>query len=252
MYTNSPVTQIDSSDGVHLLTKSGSLKHTWQYLHKRILTTTSSIRDHSPVRGQMLCTTPQSPIFERPIYADHGFDYWRQKPDGRIVLGGWRNLDPDSEVGYDETLHGDIQDSMTRFLRQFNGLASVQIETRWSGIMGFQRWSATGWCHTGMTIYWLVLDLQVMDLVLHGWQDKVCDHHHRHQTPLQRFAHRDDSSNTRWGSMQIFESLWQPCYTQSHHRSGNICKMAKNRYHWGCNGTRLSCILLPSSFIRTE
>ena len=87
----------------------------------------------------MLCTTPQSPIFQRPIYADHGFDYWRQKSDGRIVLGGWRNLDPDNEVGYEETLNTGIQESMTRFLRRFDGLESVQIESRWSGIMGFSR-----------------------------------------------------------------------------------------------------------------
>ena len=142
VYTGSPVTQIESSDGVHLLTESGSIK-----AHMAVLCTNAYLPQLMPsykeiihpVRGQMLCTTPQSLIFERPIYADHGFDYWRQKPDGRIVLGGWRNLDPDNEVGYDETLHGGIQDSMTRFLRRFNGLESVQIETRWSGIMGFSR-----------------------------------------------------------------------------------------------------------------
>ena len=142
VYTHSPVTQIDSSDGVHLQTPSGSVK-----AHMAVLCTNAYLPQLMPtyqeivhpVRGQMLCTTPQQPIFERPIYADHGFDYWRQKLDGRIVLGGWRNLDPDSEVGYAETLHDGIQDSMTRFLRRFNGLGSVEIESRWSGIMGFSR-----------------------------------------------------------------------------------------------------------------
>ena len=142
VFTNSQITQIDSSDGVHLFTQSGSIK-----AHMAVLCTNAYLPQLIPsyeeiiypVRGQMLCTTPQNPIFERPIYADHGFDYWRQKPDGRIVLGGWRNLDPDSEVGYDETLHDGIQDSMTRFLRRFKGLELVQIETRWSGIMGFSR-----------------------------------------------------------------------------------------------------------------
>lgn len=142
VYTNSPISHIDASEGAHLHTTSGSVKAhmavlcTNAYLPQLIPTYKEIVH---PVRGQMLCTTPQQPIFKRPIYADHGFDYWRQKPDGRIILGGWRNLDPDSEVGYAETLHDGIQDSMTRFLRRFNGLSSVQIETRWSGIMGFSR-----------------------------------------------------------------------------------------------------------------
>ncbi len=142
VYTNSPVSEIEASDGVQLHTPSGSIK-----AHMAVLCTNAYLPQLipsyqeiiHPVRGQMLCTTPQKPIFDRPIYADHGFDYWRQKPDGRIVLGGWRNLDPDSEVGYAETLHDGIQESMTRFLRRFNGLESAQIESRWSGIMGFSR-----------------------------------------------------------------------------------------------------------------
>ena len=90
-----------------------------------------------PVRGQMLSTSPVPPIFPRPIYADHGYDYWRQCPDGRIVLGGWRNLDPDTEVGCDEVLHPDIKGNMEAFLRRFEALQNITIENRWSGIMGF-------------------------------------------------------------------------------------------------------------------
>ena len=142
VYTNSPVSKIETSDGVQLHTPSGCIK-----AHMAVLCTNAYLPQLMPryqeiihpVRGQMLCTTPQKPIFNRPIYADHGFDYWRQKPDGRIVLGGWRNLDPDSEVGYAETLHDGIQESMAQFLRRFNGLGSIQIESRWSGIMGFSR-----------------------------------------------------------------------------------------------------------------
>lgn len=142
VYTHSPISQVDASDGAHLHTQFGSIKAhmavlcTNAYLPQLLPTYQEIVH---PVRGQMLCTTPQQLIFERPIYADHGFDYWRQKPDGRIVLGGWRNLDPDGEVGYEETLHDGIQDSMTRFLQRFNGLGTVEIESRWSGIMGFSR-----------------------------------------------------------------------------------------------------------------
>lgn len=92
-----------------------------------------------PVRGQMLATAPVPPLFDRPIYADHGFDYWRQAPDGRIVLGGWRNLDPEAEVGFEETLHAGIQERMSSFLHRFPALRDAPVTHRWSGTMGFAR-----------------------------------------------------------------------------------------------------------------
>ncbi len=92
-----------------------------------------------PVRGQMLATAPAPRIFEWPIYADHGFDYWRQDADNRIVLGGWRNLDPGTEVGFDQVLHPVIQDRMTAFLHRFAALRDIEITHRWAGIMGFSR-----------------------------------------------------------------------------------------------------------------
>lgn len=92
-----------------------------------------------PVRGQMLATAPAPRIFDRPIYADHGYDYWRQDRHGRIVLGGWRNLDPSAEVGFDDCLHDGIQQKMTGFLGRFAALKDIPITHRWSGIMGFSR-----------------------------------------------------------------------------------------------------------------
>lgn len=92
-----------------------------------------------PVRGQMLATAPAPRLFDRPIYADHGFDYWRQDPDGRVVLGGWRNLDPQGEVGLDDVLHPGIQQRMTAFLERFEALRGIPVTHRWSGVMGFSR-----------------------------------------------------------------------------------------------------------------
>ncbi|MCK6502808.1 FAD-binding oxidoreductase [Myxococcota bacterium] len=92
-----------------------------------------------PVRGQMLATAPAPRIFDRPVYADHGYDYWRQDHLGRVVLGGWRNLDPGAEVGLDDVLHDGIQDRMTHFLHRFAALRDVPVTHRWSGTMGFSR-----------------------------------------------------------------------------------------------------------------
>ncbi len=92
-----------------------------------------------PVRGQMLATHPLPRVFELPVYADHGYDYWRQDQSGRIVLGGWRNLDPESERGYEDNLNEDIQARMLEFLHRFAPLADVKISHRWSGVMGFSQ-----------------------------------------------------------------------------------------------------------------
>lgn len=92
-----------------------------------------------PVRGQMLATAPLPQRFPSPIYANHGYDYWRQTPEGRVVLGGWRNLDPETEVGHEERLHPGIQERMDDFLARFPWGQSLQITHRWSGTMGFSR-----------------------------------------------------------------------------------------------------------------
>ena len=89
--------------------------------------------------GQLMPTHPLPRVFEHPVYADHGYDYWRQDPAGRIVLGGWRNLDPESERGYGDVLNEEIQDKMQAFLRRFPELGDIKISHQWSGVMGFSQ-----------------------------------------------------------------------------------------------------------------
>jgi glycine/D-amino acid oxidase-like deaminating enzyme len=90
-----------------------------------------------PVRGQMLATEPCPTLFDHPIYANHGYDYWRQDADNRVILGGWRNLDPDGEVGHDERIHPGIQTQMRAFLDRLS--VKAKVSHSWSGIMGFSR-----------------------------------------------------------------------------------------------------------------
>src|SRR5438270_247946 len=43
-----------------------------------------------PVRAQMCATVPTSvALVYRPAYADHGYQYWRQRADGRVLVGGY-------------------------------------------------------------------------------------------------------------------------------------------------------------------
>ena len=56
-----------------------------------------------PTRGQVIATEPvPERLFEVPHYGRHGFDYWHQAEDGRIVAGGFRDVSLDTEFTADE------------------------------------------------------------------------------------------------------------------------------------------------------
>ena len=89
-----------------------------------------------PVRGQMLATAPVARrVFERPAYANRGYRYWRQRADGRLLVGGWRDTAADEEVGEEERTTPRIQDQLERFLRE--RCADATVTHRWAGTMGF-------------------------------------------------------------------------------------------------------------------
>ena len=93
----------------------------------------------APRRGQMLATAPlDHEVAPRPTLAHWGYHYWRQNADGRLIIGGWRDLDFDGEVGFDAVTTEPIQAAIEQ------GLATLvpggaPIEYRWAGIMGFAR-----------------------------------------------------------------------------------------------------------------
>lgn len=144
LYENSRVIGLGAGGpgSMTLQTESGELKSQIVLLCTNAYTGTLSdwFADKvDPVRGQMLATAPAPPLFSCPVYADHGFDYWRQDEFGRIVLGGWRNLDPGAERGTDDRLHPEIQTRMAEFLHRFPAMRQVPVTHRWSGTMGFSR-----------------------------------------------------------------------------------------------------------------
>lgn len=88
-----------------------------------------------PIRGQMLATAPTRPVFARPAYAKRGYQYWRQRSDGRVLVGGWRDTAFDAEVGEDETPTAGVQAHLDAFLRE-HGI-DAPVTHRWAGTMGF-------------------------------------------------------------------------------------------------------------------
>ena len=89
-----------------------------------------------PTRGQMIATEPLAErVFACPHYGRHGFDYWQQTPDGRVLAGGFRDYALDTEFTADETTTAPIQEALERFVADVVG-RPVAVEHRWAGIFG--------------------------------------------------------------------------------------------------------------------
>jgi len=89
------------------------------------------------VRGQVLATAPVGQrLFGHLFYANEGFEYWRQTPAGRVVLGGLRRLALQEEVGTEDRLHPRIQEALEAYLRDLGVPPEVPVTHRWSGAIG--------------------------------------------------------------------------------------------------------------------
>jgi gamma-glutamylputrescine oxidase len=89
-----------------------------------------------PTRGQVLATEPLAERrYEQPHYARGGYDYWQQLPDGRLVIGGQRDVSLATENTDAIETTGAIQDSLDALVEQLVG-HRPQVAKRWAGIWG--------------------------------------------------------------------------------------------------------------------
>jgi gamma-glutamylputrescine oxidase len=89
-----------------------------------------------PTRGQVIVSEPiDRVLYDRPHYARQGFDYWQQLPDGRVLLGGFRDVSILDELTDEEITTPTIQASLERFLGELLG-GPPRISHRWAGIFG--------------------------------------------------------------------------------------------------------------------
>ena len=91
-----------------------------------------------PKRAQMLATDPLPPLWNRVIYADSGYQYLRQLPDGTCLVGGGRREFADEEVGLEPHVHAKVHEFLERYVRErFPALREMQVTQRWAGTMAF-------------------------------------------------------------------------------------------------------------------
>jgi gamma-glutamylputrescine oxidase len=89
-----------------------------------------------PVRNQVVATPPLSrQLFPRPHYGRRGYDYWQQLEDGRLVVGGRRDADPEPEETAEEGITTAVQAALEALLVELLG-ELPSITHRWSGIFG--------------------------------------------------------------------------------------------------------------------
>jgi gamma-glutamylputrescine oxidase len=89
-----------------------------------------------PTRGQVIATEPiEEMLFPIPHYGRHGFDYWHQTPDGRLVVGGFRDVSLDSEFTAEEEITPVVQAALEDFVETHVG-RRLRIDYRWAGIFG--------------------------------------------------------------------------------------------------------------------
>jgi len=94
-----------------------------------------------PVRGQVLAYAPISPVFTTAMSASVTLtgEYWQQRSDGTIVLGGCRAVAPGNDVGIRlNQPTPEVQKALEQiFPRLFPALHGLQVATRWAGVMAF-------------------------------------------------------------------------------------------------------------------
>jgi glycine/D-amino acid oxidase-like deaminating enzyme len=122
-----------------------------------------------PVRGQMLSYAPVPSVFTTGMAASLSStgDYWQQRPDGTILLGGCRTAAENSDEGMTESIPSqEVQTALEHVLpRLFPHLNTLQVQQRWAGIMAFTPdllpiadqapdlpgcWGVGGFCGHGM------------------------------------------------------------------------------------------------------
>jgi gamma-glutamylputrescine oxidase len=111
--------------------------------HKVLFTTNGFARQHfphldvQPARNQVLVTRPLPKLkFKGCFHYDRGYYYFRNI-DGRILLGGGRNLAPDSEQTDQFETTPLIQNALRQLLKDVIVPGQeVEVDYWWSGILG--------------------------------------------------------------------------------------------------------------------
>jgi gamma-glutamylputrescine oxidase len=89
-----------------------------------------------PRRLHMVATEPVPPVFDTLVYARWGYEYLQQRPDGRILAGGFSDVDADDSYTDSDAGSPDIWERTRRYLAGELGVDAT-ITHRWAGVVGY-------------------------------------------------------------------------------------------------------------------
>ncbi len=87
-------------------------------------------------RLHMVASEPTERVVEQLVYPRWGYEYFQQRPDGRLLLGGFSDLDGDGSYTDREEGNPEIWNRLETYLRDELGL-DTRITHRWVGIVGY-------------------------------------------------------------------------------------------------------------------
>jgi gamma-glutamylputrescine oxidase len=87
-------------------------------------------------RLHMVATEPLPPTVDRMVYARWGYEYLQQRPDGRVLAGGFSDVDGEGSYTDSDAGNPVIWDRVESYLRDDLG-ANARVTHRWAGVAGF-------------------------------------------------------------------------------------------------------------------
>lgn len=135
-FLNAEVKKIDPASGeIHFTDNQSTTAHHTVITTNGFAAQMIDIEDLRPARNLVLMTKPVVDLQWKGTYHyDEGYYYFRDY-EGRLLLGGARNMDPDVETTSSFGINTKVQDELTRFLRDVLKVDS-EIDYWWSGILG--------------------------------------------------------------------------------------------------------------------
>ena len=89
-----------------------------------------------PRRLHMVATAALPPALDTLVYARWGHEYLQQLPDGRVLAGGFSDMDGERSYTDSDAGEPEVWERVHRYLREELGL-DAEVTHRWAGVVGY-------------------------------------------------------------------------------------------------------------------
>lgn len=186
IFTHSPAIKIESG---LVTTDQGSIKakHIVVAVDGNLGKVLPEVSDLvQPTRLQMISTEPETKLkLKYAVYIRQGWDYWQQLPDGRIAIGGGRDLALDEEATDVVEPTKMMRDYLERKLQDIG--VTAPVEHHWAAIVSYTDsglpivkevqpgvWAVGAYCGTG-NVVGALLARSVVDQCIDGQSQVIAD-----------------------------------------------------------------------------